>query len=585
MKNFLLYLVATILGIFISFFMLFLFMIIIIASSSGDKPTVIHPNTILMAKFDEQIVERCADNPLNYLPGSFAVSRQMGLNDILENIRKAKEDENIAGIYMELSYIPAGISTVEEIRNAIRDFKESGKFVISYGDIYTQKAYYLASVSDKVYVNPAGDMSFTGLASSVMFFKGALDKLGIDVEIIRHGDYKSAVEPFMSKEMSDENRKQTLVWVGSIWERMLSEISASRGISVEKLDQYADNLDIKNTTKALECGLIDGLKYKDEIINELKERTNTEEKKDLASITLRKYTKVAVKRDKGFARDKIAVIYAHGDVLMGESGEGTISSDRISKALRQARRDSSVKAIVFRVNSGGGSALASEVIWREMDLASQVKPVVASFGDVAASGGYYIAAPADTIMALPVTITGSIGVFALLPMMEQFFDKKLGVNIDVAKTNPSADFGSLFRPMTENERQLIEQMVEKVYDDFVGHVSEGRNMSPEEIDAIGQGKVWSGANALENGLIDLHGGLFDAIEVAAGMAGIEKYRVTSLPKLEDPIEELIKSLTENAHMRILRGKVGESYRYLEQWDKIVQYSGIQARIPYVISVD
>jgi protease-4 len=560
-------------------------MIIIIASSSGDKPTVIHPNTILMAKFDEQIVERCADNPLNYLPGSFATARQMGLNDILENIQKAKEDENIAGLYMELSYIPAGISTVEEIRNAILDFKESGKFVISYGDIYTQKAYYLASVSDKVYINPAGDVNFAGLASTVMFYKGALDKLGIDVEIIRHGDYKSAVEPFMSKEMSGENREQTLVWVGSIWKQMLTEISASRGISAEKLNQYAENLDIKNTAMALEYGLIDGLKYKDEIINELKERTNTEEKKDLNSITLRKYTRVVVKKDKGFARDKIAVVYAHGDVLLGESGEGTISSDRISKALRQARRDSSVKAIVFRINSGGGSALASEVIWREMDLASKVKPVVASFGDVAASGGYYIAAPADTIMALPVTITGSIGVFALLPIIEQFLDKKLGVNVDVAKTNPSADFGSLFRPVTEDERQLIEHMVERIYDDFVRHVSEGRNMSPEEVDAIGQGKVWSGANALENGLIDLQGGIFDAIETAAGMAGIDRYRVTSLPRLEDPIEELIKALTENTRIRLLKGKAGDSYKYMEQWDKIGQYSGIQARIPYMISVD
>jgi protease-4 len=585
MKNFLKYLLATIVGIFISCFLLFLLMVIIIASSASEKPVEIKANTILLVELNEQIVERCADNPLNYLPGSFAPARQIGLNDILENIKKAKEDENIAGIFMELSYIRAGISTVEEIRNAILDFRESGKFVISYGDIYTQKAYYLASASEKVYINPAGDISFTGLASSVMFFKGALDKLGIEVEIIRHGDFKSAVEPFMNRKMSEESRKQTLIWVGSIWKQMLSEISASRGISVEELNKHAENLAISNPSQALELRLVDGLRYKDEIINELKEKTNTADKDDLASITLRKYTKVPDKHGKGYSRDKIAVVYAYGDVLMGESGEGTISSERISKALRQARRDSTVKAIVFRINSGGGSALASEIIWREMDLASQVKPVVASFGDVAASGGYYIAAPADTIMALPVTITGSVGVFGLLPNVEQFLDKKLGITHDVAKTNRSADFGSFYRPITPDERMLIEQAIERIYADFVGHVAEGRHMSLEKVDELGQGKVWSGSNALENGLIDLHGGLFKAIELAAKMASVEKYRVTSLPKLEDPIEELLKSLTENAQVRFIKARLGENYRYLEQLNKLQEYSGIQARIPYYFSID
>jgi len=585
MKNFLKYLLATIVGIFISFFLLFLLMVIIVASSTNKKPMQIKTNTILFVDLNEQIVERSADNPLNYLPGTFASAREMGLNDILENIRKAKEDENIAGIYMELSYIPAGISSVEEIRNAILDFRKSGKFVISFSDIYTQKAYYLASAADKVYVNPAGDIAFTGLSSRVMFFKGAMDKMGIDVEIVRHGDYKSAVEPFMNRTMSEENRKQTMIWVGTIWKQMLAEISASRGISTEELNQYAEKLVISNTQKALEYKLVDGLRYKDEIINELKKLTNTAEKDDLASITLRKYTKVPDKHGKGYSRNKIAVVYAHGDVLMGNSGEGTISSERISKAIRQARRDSTVKAIVFRVNSGGGSALASEVIWREMDLARQVKPVVASFGDVAASGGYYIAVPADTIMALPVTITGSVGVFALLPDMGKFLDKKIGITFDAAKTNRSADFGSLVRPLTQDERQVIEQMVEKTYDEFVGHVADGRHMSRKEVDELGQGKVWSGSNALENGLIDLHGGLYDAIKLAAEMAGIDTYRVTSLPKLEDPFEELLKALTENTRIWFLKGKLDENYKYLEQLNNIEQYSGVQARIPYLVTVD
>jgi len=587
MKSFLKYTLATIVGIIISTILLFVFLIIIIAASSQEKPVEVKDNTILVMKLNEQIVERTIDNPFDYLQsGPFSMLRQTGLNDILDNIKKAKLDDNIAGIYMELTAIPAGIGTIEEIRNALIDYKESGKFIICYSDIYTQKAYYLASVADSIFLNPAGQLTLMGFGAQVIFYKEALDKLDVEVQIIRHGTYKSAVEPFMLNEMSDENREQTMAWVGTIWEHTLKGISNERGIPVEKLNEYADGMTIKNAELALEHGLIDGIVYKDQVIDELKRKTGTEEKKNLRSINLRKYTKVPkIREQKGWSKDKIAVIYAHGSILLGNMGEGFISSDRISKTIRNARRDSTIKAIVLRINSGGGGSLASEVIRREVELARQVKPVVASFGDVAASGGYYIAAQADTILSQPNTITGSIGVFALVPYTGKFFNKKLGINMDVAKTNQHADMGSPFRPLTEDEKEVIRFGVEEVYDDFLQYVGEGRSMSHEEVDAIGQGRVWSGINAIEKGLVDLHGGKADAVKIAAGMAGLEKFRIVELPKLEDPFEQLLRELTENARMRAIRKELGDQFKYYKQLQELGNMTGIQARLPFMYEIN
>ncbi len=586
MKDFLKFMLATIVGILITFVMCFFLLLIIISASSKDKPVEVKPNTILHITLSEQIVERSADSPFNMFPSEvFASMKEIGLNDILSNIKKAKSDNNIAGIFIEPYYLSAGIGTVEEIRNALIDFRESGKFIISYSEIYTQSAYYLVSISDGVYLNPTGEMPLYGLGARVVFLKDAMDRLGIEAQIIRHGTYKSAVEPFMYNQMSKENREQTLAWVNSIWDHMLKGISEERNIPVRKLDDLADQLVIKSAEDALKNNLVDSLLFKDEVINKLKVLTGTAEKNDLNSISLRKYTKVPKTRDyKGLARDKIAVIYAYGDVVMGNRGEGSISSERISKAIRKARRDSTIKAIVFRVNSGGGSALASEVIWREVDLAADVKPVVASMGDVAASGGYYIVAPADTIIANPNTITGSIGVFSVLPNAQKFFNNKLGINMDVAKTNPYADIGNPFRPLKDEEEELLRFSVEKIYDTFVSHVSEGRNMTWDEVDAIGQGRVWSGTNALENGLIDAFGGLNQAIEIAAKMCGIEKYRVVELPELEDPLQLFLKGISENTRMRILKKELGEYYKYLEQLEDLENMSGVQARLPFKVDL-
>jgi protease-4 len=386
--------------------------------------------------------------------------------------------------------------------------------------------------------------------------------------------------------MSPENREQTMHWIGSIWEHLLEGIAAQRGMDAERLNYLAENFSIRSAELALEHHLVDGLKYKDEIIEELKKLTGTSPSKDLNSITVKSYKKVHVKKDsKGYTRNKVAVIYAHGDVLLGNTGEGTVSSERISKAIRKARRDSTVKAIVLRINSGGGGALASEVIYREVLQASKTKPLVASIGDVAASGGYMILSPADTILASPNSITGSIGVFAMLPNAQSFFNKKLGIHIDVAKTNQHADLGTPFRPLSQDEKDIIYSMVERTYDSFVSGVSSGRDMSKEEVNAIGGGRVWSGKDARQNGLVDLYGGLNDAIELAGEMADLEKYRILSLPVLEDPLDVFLRELTENSRTRMARKELGEYYRYFKSFTELENLFGIQARIPFMFELN
>jgi len=585
MRSFLKYTLATITGIMLTTMIFAFLLIIIIAASSSEKTVEVKSNTILYITLNDRIVDRAVENPFDFIPTGIPSVREMGLNNILSNIKKARKDNNINGIYLQLSAINTGIGTTEEIRNALLDFKESGKFVIAFADVYTQKSYYLASVADSIYLNPKGNFFLNGLNSQIMFYKGALDKLGIEAQVIRHGEYKSAMEPFITDKMSPENREQIMHWMGSIWQHMLVEIGEQRSITPETLDGLADNLEIRTAESALEYGLVDGLLFKDELINSLKAITGTDEKKDLKVITMRKYTQVPAKRDyKGIAKDKIAIIYAHGDVRLGNSGEGTIASHRISKAIRQARRDSSVKAIVLRVNSGGGGCPGVGYNSREAELASQIKPLVASMGDVAASAAYYIIAPADTILAHPNTITGSIGVWAVLPNVKSLMNKKLGLTVDVAKTNPMADIGTPFRPLTEEEKSIIRSMVEDTYDDFVETVSEGRGMTVEEVNNIGKGRVWSGENALDNGLIDAYGGLHDAIEVAAGMAGLEKYRVLELPKLEDPIDQLIREITENTRTRMVSREFGQFYQYFETIQELKGLYGMQARLPFKFEI-
>ncbi len=588
MKSFFKTMLATMTGIFVMglLFLLVVFILIGAIIGSSEKTVSISSNSILQINLDETIADRTSENPLEgFSFPTFRINRKLGLVDIIHNIRKAADDPDIKGIYMNLSYIPAGLATIDEIRNALVDFKKSGKFIITYGDLYTQPAYYLASVSDSILLNPAGVVTFVGMRAEVMFFKGALEKLGLEPEVIRHGKFKSAVEPFINDKMSKENREQISVYANSIWNYILGKISEKRHISVDSLNYFADHLSIRTSKDLVRHKLIDALMYKDELIALLKAKSDLKPKQKLRMVSLSKYDRVPSKDDgNASAKNKIAVIYAMGDIIMGEGQEGNIGSDRISAVIRQAREDTMVKAIVLRVNSGGGSALASDVIWREVKLAREKKPVVASLGDVAASGGYYIVCAADTIVAHPNTLTGSIGVFGLLLNAQKLMNNKLGITTDVVKTNKYSDFASVYKPLSAEEKEVIQQGVEDVYASFIEHVGEGRKMKTSEVDSIGQGRVWSGVNAKKIGLIDTYGGLDDAIKIAAHMAKLDRYRTVSLPQLEPAMEQIMKQIYGEVSLSMVPKEFQEGlsvYKFLKNY---MASPGIQARIPAEIKL-
>ena len=588
MKNFLSSLLATITGLVIMTVLVFLIFMGIIAASTSKDPVEVKENSLLVAKFNAKIMDRANEDPFALLfSGNFMYDEIMGLNQILKDLDKAKTDDNIEGIFMRLGAVSAGIATLGEIREAMLDFKESGKFIYAYSDAYTQKSYYLASVADSVFMTPEGMFLFNGMSAEVMFYKDALEKVGVEMQVIRHGSYKGAVEPFLRNDLSPENREQIESYVGALWGKIVEDISVSRGMSVEKLNRIADDLSTIDSDQLVETGMIDGLIYYDEMLTLMKGKLGVEEEDDLEAVSLKSYKDAPVKEKKKYSKDKVAVIYAMGSVVDGNAGEGYISSERISKAIRKARRDKSVKAIVFRINSGGGSGSASDVIHREVMLAAKEKPVVASMGDVAASGGYYIAAPADTILASPGTITGSIGVFGLFPNVQKLMNDKIGVTTDVVKTNENSNILTAMDPLDPNERVIVQKMIDDFYINFVNIVAEGRGKSYDEIDAIAGGRVWAGSNALELGLIDMYGGLEKSIEVAAEMAGLEDYRVQSLPRLEDPMAAIMKQLTGGSMVRtdrILQRELGLSYRHYRKIQDIQKMHGIQAIMPYEIEL-
>lgn len=555
--------------------------------SASDKPYIVQPKSVLVLKINQDIPDRGSANPLeNFNPLTMTFSRKVGLNEILDNIEKAETDENIKGIYLETGMYTPGIGTIEEIRNALINFKESGKFIFHYSeDFLTQSAYYLGTVADTLFMNPSGILQFFGLRSEVTYYKKALDKLGIEMQVLKHGKFKSAVEPFIQDKMSSENRVQILGFLNPIWEHMLNGISTSRDIPADALNKLADQLTIDSPATALENSLIDGLKYRDEVLQILKELAGVSASKKVRYVTMSQYSKVPKKRKhKGLAKDKIALIYASGIITIGEGNDASIGATKYSRVIRKAREDSTIKAIVLRINSPGGMAIAADQIWREVDLASKVKPVIASMGNVAASGGYYIAAPADTIVAHPNTLTGSIGVFMTYPNAQKLLNDKLGITFDVAKTNDHADFGSIYRPLTGAEKAYLQTGIEETYDDFISRVAEGRNMTKERVDSIGQGRVWSGYNAREIGLTDVFGGMKEALSIAAGIAGLDHYRVISLPEQEDPYQKLLKDLSGSVRISVLKAELGNLYRYYTDLKEIVQTAGIQMRMPYFIEI-
>ena len=581
-KSVLASLVALILYSFV-FFILFAGIAGMVAAF-GDKSAPVKPNSVLHLNFKSEITDRANGNISMTSLMSGNLQQGVGLNDILECISRAKTDDNIKCIFIDNSDINANLATIAEIRSAVADFKQSGKPVYAYADNLSQGIYYLASVADKIELNPTGEMLLKGLQAQVMFYKGALDKLGVEVQVFRHGKFKSAVEPYILSGMSAENRLQYQAMLDAMWQVYLQNIAESRGIDIAQLNQIADNGLSHDPQAAKQLGLIDEVAYRDDVLNELVQLTGVENIDKLNFISVGKYAKA-----KPFAMpsdNKIAVVYASGEINQQSSGYGEqeITEKVYVEALRDVRADSSIKAVVLRVNSPGGSAQVSDNIWHEVELTKQVKPVVVSMGDYAASGGYYISCPASYIVANEYTLTGSIGVFGLALNIQKLMSNKLGINTEVVKTNKMSDFGNAYRSFTPAEREIMQSSVEKIYSTFVNRVSNGRNLLPESVDSIGQGRVWCGVDALRLHLIDAYGGLTDAISIAAEMSGTEKYSLVDYPKQEEGFEAMMKMLTEEMASRKISKELGEFAESAKYIKNLIGSQGVQARMENTIEI-
>jgi protease-4 len=588
MKDFLKYTLATITGIILASILFFFVMLGTLSAiiASGDKPVSVNENSVLVLKAGVTTPDRGNDNPLaGFDFFDMTLTSSPGLNEILKNIEKASTDTKIKGILIENGLFPSGWATTEEIRNALIKFKTTGKFIISYSDyVLTQECYYLSSVADKIYINPSSMVDFKGLSSEVMFYKKALEKIGVEVQVTRHGKFKGAVEPFILDKLSDENREQIKDYVGSIWNNVVSEISKSRGISVEKLNLLADNLDGYIADRAFDSKLVDGLIYREALINNLKTLSGTDQSKDLNLISMSKYSKVPEAGKSSFGKSKISVIYAEGSIVTGKGTGQNIGGNLYADIIRKERKDTTVKAIVIRVNSPGGSAIASDIMWSELEIAATIKPVVVSMGNYAASGGYYISAPATKIYASPNTISGSIGVFGLLPNAGKLLEQKLGLTTEIVSTNKNSEFPSIYRPMNTYEKEMMQLSIERIYGDFVYKVAKGRKMTEQSVDSIGQGRVWSGSSAKKIGLVDEIGGLEDAIKGAADLAGIDTWSIRELPVIEDPYIKILSQLSGEVKMNFLKKELGESVKYYNMVQDLRGLSGIQARLPYFIEI-
>lgn len=585
MKDFFKFTLASVLGIVLAGIIFTIIGIVSLVGmvASSDTETKVQENTILCLNLEGGLSERVESNPLQELMGETFAS--YGLDDILNSIQKAKDNENIKGIYLQPNVFVAEYPSLEEIRKALADFKESGKFIVAYSDQYTQEMYYLASVADKIIVNPQGSIALHGLASQIMFYTDLMKKLGIEMQIFKVGTYKAAVEPFIATEMSDANREQISVYLNSIWGRVLEDISASRNISIEKLNQYADNMmDMKMADEYIACGLADTLLYKDGVLDYLKTMVGCEKDDNLRTLSVEdmKNVKRNIPLDK--SGNIIAVYYAFGEIGSTLSSEEGINPDKVIKDLRKIREDESIKALVFRVNSPGGSAYGSEQIWREIALMKEKKPVIVSMGDYAASGGYYISCAADYIVANPTTLTGSIGIFGMFPNLGGLLNDKLDLHFDIVKTNKFADMGSMNRPFNEGEKEIMQHYINNGYELFVKRCADGRGMSTEAIKKIAEGRVWTGAAAKELGLVDELGGLDKALEIAAQKAEVDSYSVINFPSSENPIMSLLNKSKEDYIQGQISNAMGEYHHYIEFIQNIQDMDHIQARMPFDLRV-
>lgn len=553
------------------------------SSFGGQTPAAITQGTVLRLNVG-QVTDSPAVSPMEGFDfASMSPKPQMSLLKAIQTIQAAATDERIEGIYLNFDdYTTASFASLEELRAELVKFKESGKFIVAYQEYWDQIGYWFASVADKVYTNPVGGLQWTGVSMQLMFFKGLLDKLDIEPVVVRHGSFKSAVEPYLLDKMSPENRLQYEKLASSIWNVVVEGVSSSRGIEAAELQRIADQLTIDTPQAAVETRMIDGLRYQDEVMDELSELLGSED--DPTIVSFGDYASQVVPQ-KMTSRNKIAVIYAEGDIVSGKGAQGQIGSESMNEKIKKAREDEEVKAVVFRVNSPGGSALASEVMWRELELLKAEKPLIVSMGHYAASGGYYISAPADAIYADRMTLTGSIGVFGLFANVGDAMRNKLGITTDVVRTNKYSDIGTAFRTPSKVEVDYFQRSVEDTYSTFVSRVAAGRNMTSEAVDNIGQGRVWSGTDALEIGLIDGIGGLIDAIALAADRVGVaDDFRIYEIKSDPTPFEALFAGVSARIRNSVLRDEMGRAFTEYESLRNMLESNEIQARMPYVLDI-
>ena len=586
MKQFLKFTLATIVGIIITTLLGILILFGIVGAVAGSKESVteLKPNSVYEIKLEGNLIDRSEDDPFSAaLAEAMGTSSEktMGLDDLLSNIEKAKNDANIVGIYLNGGSLSGGFASFKEIRNALLDFKKAGKFIVAYADNYSQKDYYLVSVANKILINPQGMLELKGLSAQTMFFKNTLDKLGIEMQIVKVGTYKSAVEPLITTKMSDANREQVTVYMGSIWKTFLTEVSAARKISVEKLNAYADEMMMfQPTEKAKQYGLVDGLAYTNEADSILKSFVKGLEKdKDVTFVKHSAMTKLP--DTSKYDKNKVAVIYAVGEITDAD-GEGIVARDLV-KTINEVAKDSAVKAVVLRVSSPGGSAYASEQIWHALNILKANKTLIVSMGDYAASGGYYISCMADNIVAQPNTITGSIGIFGVIPNISGL-NEKLGLTYDGVKTNKMSDAITVNRKFTPEEHNLMQNYVNRGYELFVKRCADGRKMKTEQIKAIAEGRVWTGEDAIKNGLVDKIGGLNDAIALAVAKAKLKTYNVSEYPEKETFESKFMKSFGDDVEARFLKAQLGEQYKLFKQVRNLDKINGIQARLPYDLNI-
>lgn len=586
MKQFLKFMFASCLGSALLLILAFIIMVWTISSSTSKNTVNVKPKSVLYMNLDYEIPDRSNEDDLSMALMNFngKNSDMSGMNDIIANIDAAKDDPNISGIFLELSSIGTSTANIQEIRSHIIKFRESGKFVISYAETMAQNAYYLATAGDKIYINPEGMLDIHGMASQIMFYKHLLDKLDIEIQIIRgpNNKFKSAVEPYFLDKMSDANRQQMEKLLNSIWFEILNDINASRGINIDRINELADNLALTfDANVALEENFVDGLYYRDQIIATIKDLSGIEKSGKINILTNSQYA-TARPKEKAHS-DKIAVIYASGQIIDGDGDNSTIGSTTLSKAIREARENKKVKAIVMRVNSPGGSALAAEVIRREVELAKAEKPFIISMGNYAASGGYWISTEGDRIFADETTLTGSIGVFGTFPNAKKFLNETVGLTFDVVKTNENADFGSIAEPLTPYQKSMLQKHVGNTYNDFTSLVARTRGLRQSYVDSIGQGRVWSGVDALEIGLVDELGGLDKAIEYAAKQANLEKYSIKNYPKQQNLMETLMNGNIQEPYTKsLIKKRLGSNYTYVETIENITKLDGVQALMPFMI---